>query len=67
MKFIISVFLILFSLGASASDIATTDIKKDAAVEATVNFDRRSDRKNRRKNRRRKKKCKQWGRRSFAG
>ncbi|MDX2359633.1 MAG: hypothetical protein QNK23_02425 [Crocinitomicaceae bacterium] len=66
MKFILSIFIVLISLGASASDINTANIKKDAAVEVTVNFDRR-DRINRRKNRRRKRKCGQWGRRSYAG
>lgn len=71
MKFVISLLLICLSFGASASDNVSSTIKKDAAIETIIGFDRgkknKRNRRNKRINKKRKRKCAKWGRKSYAG
>ncbi len=69
MKFLLSTFIVLFSFIASAETLTEVSFLNNQKVEAILSFDKRKKkaRKQRRINKKRKKKCKQFGRRSYAG
>jgi len=69
MKFLLSTFIVLFSFIASADTMTEFSSQNNQEIEAVISFDKRKKkaRKQRRMNKKRKKKCKQFGRKSYAG
>ena len=69
MKFLLSIFIVLFSFIASADTMTEISAQNNQEIEAVISFDKRKKkaRKQRRMNKKRKKKCKQFGRKSYAG
>ncbi len=68
MKFILSLCLISFSFLASAETTTVSNFDNSVSIEAGYpGGPGKKGRRNKRINKKRKKKCKQFGRRSFAG
>jgi hypothetical protein len=68
MKSILVVSLFYLSFSASANTTVSTETKQDVITERTVGTDRgKRARRAKRKNKRRKRKCKQFGRKVYAG
>lgn len=69
MKFLLSIFIVLFSFIASAESMTEISSKNNQEIEAVISFDKRKkkSRKQKRVNKKRKRKCKQFGHKSYAG